>query len=485
MRSFKLFLWGFGAFLLTVYSGLAFSQTVPDYYYLAISMTTGGAVNGASHDQACSTLAPRVTGYSYTRTQVNAATAAYCFGINPKVNSGLESRYGNSERRQCTAAKPFYDPMQSTCVSSIAPPPDKCDVPAGQKMTFSIKEGSSAVDGDTPDVLPPFPRSSPSCYFDGLPELNGCYHYFENGRKHYACTYTATSNGNAVAKGQGPETATPKETANQEPPDMPPKPAPDDKTCPKGTVNAGLSASGIPMCIGQGTDPKNKPAAPPTVEVEKNQVLPDGSNEHTKSVTTKNADGSTTTVKTVTITKSNGEKEVTQDKNTTNTPGGKPGKETENPVVEQNNVCKQNPNLAMCKNSTVGGKCAETSCTGDAIQCATLRAAAILQCKAEKDEADLKGSSLNSKGQSAMEGKDMEGLPGPKNGLVVKVDNMKAEGWLGNGAAFEDITVSLRGQEILVPLAKWSQYLLPFRYMLMIIASLISYRILAGAVLKE
>lgn len=485
MRSLKLFLWGFGAFLLTVYSGLAFSQTTPDYYYIAISMTVGGAVNGGSHEAACSALAPRVTGYSYTRTQVNSVTAAYCFGINPKINSGLASRYGNSERRQCSSTKPFYDPIQAICVSAIEAPPDKCDVPAGQKMTFSVKEGSSAIDGDMPDVLPPFPKSSDTCYYDGLPELNGCYHYFENGRKNYACTYTATSNGIPVAKGQGPQIAPPKESTDQEPPNMPPKAAPDDKTCPRGTVNAGLSSSGIPMCVGQGTNPKNPPAAPPKVEVEKNEVMPDGSTQNTKSVTTKNADGSTTTVKTVTVTKSTGEKETTQEKNTTPTPGGKPGKETENPVTESNNVCKQNPNLAMCKNSTVGGKCGETSCTGDAIQCATLRAAAILQCKAEKDELDLKASPLAAKGQSAMDGSDMEGLPGPKNGLVVNVASMKSEGWLGNGAAFEDVSVNLRGQEILIPLSKWSSYLLPFRYMLMIIASLISYRILAGAVLKE
>lgn len=266
---------------------------------------------------------------------------------------------------------------------------------------------------------------------------------------------------------------------------LPPTEGKSDGACPRGTVNAGLSASGIPMCIGNGTKPSNSPAAPPKVEVEKNETLPDGSTQNTKSVTTKNADGSTTTVKTVTVTKPTGEKETTQDKNTTATPGGKPGKETENPVTEQNNVCKQNPNLAMCKNSTVGGKCGETSCTGDAIQCATLRATAILQCKAEKDEADLKASPLAAKGQSAIDGKDMEGLPGPKNGLVVNVNSMKSEGWLGNGAAFEDVSVSIRGQEILIPLSKWSSYLLPFRYMLMIIASLISYRIIAGSVLKE
>lgn len=400
------------------------------------------------------------------------------------ISDGRAVILGSATQRTCTTSAPYFDPISKICVKSETPPVDRCDVPAGSKITWYQKTGTGSMDSEHSDVAG-FPKSSPTCYLTGMADVNSCYRYEIPGPKYqYACKFEGTSNGEPVAWGQGPELAEPP-TSGQPPVTTPPFQSPDDKSCPRGTVNAGLSASGIPMCIGQGTDPKNTPAAPPKVEVEKNEVLPDGSTEHTKSVTTKNADGSTTTVKTVTVTKSTGEKETTQEKNTTQTPTGKPGKETENPVTESPNVCKQNPNLAMCKNSTVGGKCGETSCTGDAIQCATLRAAAILQCKAEKDELDLKASPLAAKGQSAMDGGDMEGLPGPKNGLVVNVNSMKTEGWLGNGAAFDDITVSIRGQQVVVPLSKWSQYLLPFRYMLMIIAGLISFRILAGAVLKE
>jgi len=237
------------------------------------------------------------------------------------------------------------------------------------------------------------------------------------------------------------------------------------------------------MCIGQGTDPINSPAAPPKIEVEKNEPTSDGGTKNTKTETVTNADGSTTKTTTVTITGPSGEKSTTQDKTTGNSASGAPGKETK--PEDKSDLCKQNPLLNVCKNSTVGGKCGETVCTGDAIQCATLRAAADLQCKAQKDEEAFKASPLTAKGQAAIDGKDLEGLPGPKNGQVVNVGSMKAEGWLGNGAAFEDVSVSLRGQEILIPLSKWSSYLLPFRYMLMIIASLISYRVLVGAILKE
>lgn len=301
--------------------------------------------------------------------------------------------------------------------------------------------------------------------------------------KQTMCTFTARQSG---GKGQAGEPLPVPAVAETEVErtDVPPTPGKGDGSCPAGTVNAGLSSSGIPMCIGQGTDPKNAPPAPPKIESEKNETQPDGSVKNTKTVTTTNTDLSKTTITTITITKPSGEKETIQDKKTTDSPTGKPGKETQ-PDEKKGELCKENPNLAICKNSTVTGKCAEIACMGDAIQCATLRAAAAMQCKFEKDEEALKASPLSAKGQAAIDGKDLEGLPGPKTGQVVKIPGLKTEGWLGNGAAFEDVSVNLRGQEILIPLSKWSSYLLPFRYMLMIIASLISYRILAGAVLKE
>jgi hypothetical protein len=460
------------------------AQTSPDIFW---SVTVNGArIAGSTPDIACKGYISKVNEtrpidpYSFVDTERINEYAYRCNGKTPKGSSSQLSTIG---RQACTTASPYFDPVSQACVVSNAPPQAKCDVPEGGKITWYGKTGVGSMDSESSDAMG-FPTSSPTCYLSGVAEVKGCYKYEIAGPKYqYACKFEGVSTGQPVATGQGPEVATPPAPASN-PVTTPPFKAPDDKSCPRGTVNVGLSASGIPMCIGQGTDPKNTPAAPPKVEVEKNETLPDGSTQNTKSVTTKNADGSTTTVKTVTVTKPTGEKETTQDKNTTATPGGKPGKETETPE-KQNDLCKQNPNLAICKNSTVGGKCGETTCMGDAIQCATLRATAILQCKAEKDELDLKASPLAAKGQSAMDGSDMEGLPGPKNGLVVNVASMKAEGWLGNGAAFEDVSFSLQGHEVLMPLSKWSSYLLPLRYVMMIIASMISYRILAGAVLKE
>lgn len=367
-------------------------------------------------------------------------------------------------------------PLAEQC-PDVAPP----DCKPGEEVTKTYKKGPSSA-GPNSGYFPLWPNEphdgscNLNCTDAPKSKLRSC---FTRGGNDF-CTWTCEKTGNvksSTAAGDAP--GAPQEATDPRTDIESFSPKRGD--CPKGTVQIGVSDVGTPQCLGTGTDPKNTPPAPPKIESEKNETLPDGSVKNTKTVTTTNTDLSKTTVTTVTITRPSGEKETNQDKKTTDTPAGKPGAET----PPETDMCKQNPNLAVCRNSTVSGKCGETTCTGDAIQCATLRATAALQCKVEKDEEALKGSPLAAIGQAAIDGKDLDGLPNPKKAQVINVGTMKAEGWLGNGAAFEDVSVSLRGQEILIPLSKWSSYLLPFRYMLMIIASLISYRVLAGAVLKE
>lgn len=381
--------------------------------------------------------------------------------------------------KKCSDGSPpnIYVALSMQC-PDVAPP---IACKPGDEVTATYKKGPSSG-GVNSGYFPLWPNEphdgqcNLNCTDAPKSKLRSC---FTRGGNDF-CTWTCEKTGNvksSTAAGDAP--GAPQE-ATEPRTDVEPF-TPKRGDCPKGTVQIGVSDVGTPQCAGTGTDPKNTPPAPPKIETEKNETLPDGSVKNTKTVTTTNTDLSKTTITTVTITRPSGEKETNQDKKTTDTPAGKPGAET----PPQTDMCKQNPNLAVCKNSTVAGKCGEITCTGDAIQCATLRATAALQCKVEKDDEALKGSPLAAIGQAAIDGKDLDGLPTPKKSQVVNVGTMKAEGWLGNGAAFEDVSVSLRGQEVLIPLSKWSSYLLPFRYMLMIIASLISYRVLAGAILKE
>jgi hypothetical protein len=362
------------------------------------------------------------------------------------------------------------------------PPPETClpETTTGS-VTWKMWKGTTNI--YNPWAERPGAKNGMGCKVEVI-EVEDCYTLPKSAEPDIGyCTFKTRQSGGIAENGLPGPVVDAYDHKDLQDETLPPTEGKQDGSCPRGTVNAGLSSSGIPMCIGNGTKPTNAPAAPPKVEVEKNETLPDGSKQNTKTESVTNKDGSVTKTTTVTITKPTGEKTITQEKDTGKNSSGGSGAETK--PEDKSDMCKNNPLLSVCKNSSVTGKCAETACSGDAIQCATLRAAAILQCKAEKDEEALKASPLAAKGQSAIDGKDLEGLPGPKNGTFVSVPGMKAEGWLGNGAAFEDVSFSLQGHEVVMPLSKWSSYLLPLRYVMMIIASLISYRILAGAVLKE
>lgn len=485
MRTIRNLAWFLLAFTLTVWAGLASAQ---ERWYNA-TVSGFSSARWPAQLEACqkalaaaqskgSALDWTITGYNSTQLSCigkrgTATTSwtngSYTSGLCPTSTPFLSGGF-------CVATKPEPEPE---------PPPQTCPYLNGTKFTFHLTDGTGPKGAAFPTNPSPFPRSSDECYLHGAPEVKNCYAYpLDDKTDQFACTYEGVSNGQNVDKTQAPGRALSPEQADEQRKDVPPKEG-NENGCPKGTVNAGLSASGIPMCIGTGTDPKNKPPSPPKVETEKTETSEDGTKTTTKTETTKNSDGSETVVKTVTITKPDGTKEVSQDKTTTKTPSNAPGKDDSKQDDEKYDLCKQNPHLTICQNSSVAGKCGEISCMGDAIQCATLRAAAAMQCKQQSDEEALKASPLAAKGQAAIDGTDLSGLPGPTNGEVVNIPTLDSQGWLGNGAGFTDVSISLQGHQVVLPLSKVTEYLLPLRYVLMLVASLVSYRILAGAVLKE
>lgn len=147
--------------------------------------------------------------------------------------------------------------------------------------------------------------------------------------------------------------------------------------------------------------------------------------------------------------------------------------------------CEENPGLAVCRDSTVAGSCAATTCSGDAIQCATLRQAADLNCRQQQEQDALKASSLGELGTAVAAGADPKSadLPTPQNGQSVDIRNVDASGWLGGGALFADKSISVQGHTIVIPLSKALELLLALRYALMVAASLVSFRLLSGAIL--
>jgi hypothetical protein len=242
------------------------------------------------------------------------------------------------------------------------------------------------------------------------------------------------------------------------------------------------------MCIGTGTDPKNKPPSPPKVETEKTETSEDGTKTTTKTETTKNSDGSETVVKTVTITKPDGTKEVSQDKTTTKTPSNAPGKDDSKQDDEKYDLCKQNPHLTICQNSSVAGKCGEISCMGDAIQCATLRAAAAMQCQQQKDLEDLaKAPGLGlgnaiAQGSDPMQGAIENALKGTE--IDLSKPSLDASGFVGAGACLAPITMTVVGRPVTASFDTVCQNIQPLRYAIMACAYILVYLLVSRSILQ-
>lgn len=440
------------------------------------------ASTGTIRDQSATALCQaKVADYNRNQTKpwtFHAATPViqgYGYGYCEFMLEGTRSSAGQYWERVCYSSAPYFDPAKG-CSSTPPAPPDPCK----DKNEF-IRRWDYPSNGST---VPP--SNYNGCKIEVMKMLV-CRR--EPSGMLY-CMWLVRRTGEPAT---GPDTPGSSNTPDNpqlppanSPPITPPPAPPGKSPCPEGTVHAGSAPDGAPVCMGQGSNPQNPPKAPPKIESEQKETLPDGSTKVTKTTTTTNADGSTTKQTDITVTKPDGTKETTQDRNTSTNTAGQPGR-MDRPEQDNNNLCKQNPHLSICRESSVSGSCGEITCVGDAIQCATLRAAAAMQCKQKQDEDALKASPLNAKGQAAIDGTDTSNLPTPGKATVFNIGNSMqgAQGWLGQGSAFEDVTFTIQGHQVTVPLSKWSGYLVSLRYVMMIIASLISFRILGTAILKE
>lgn len=391
------------------------------------------------------------------------------------------------EYASCPAGQ-FRQWPGGSCGVTQQPAPGAPSTPPPVTCTKGTK--SSVIwDGDPSSSTYTFPKSYAGCEIT-IDEVKECYS--TGSPKKYFCTFVVVNTGNQAAPGSTGASAAPS-TPPVDPDRVPSAPLPGQTGggCPKGTVQAGVGPDGVPMCVGTGTTPQNAPAAPPKAVTSTTTTNPDGSTTTTTTTTTTNADGSTTKViDKVTSTPSAGgtvTQTTEQTKTTSATPSGAAGSETKPPDKEQQNFCKQNPTLSICRDSTVSGSCGQTSCTGDAVQCATLRAAAEMNCKQKDSEAELKASSLHSLGQAAANGSDPASgtFPTIKGATVVDMAKVDQSGWMGAGSAFKDVSFTVQGRTFVVPLNEWSGYLVGLRYALMVVASIVSFRMVSGVILRD
>lgn len=480
--------------------------------------TSGGLTAAGTNEMAVRnavTAEAKAGEQKYTFDGLNTSATNSFWYIKECLKSGPVAGYcsvGSKPRYQTTASYTTICPDNSApnqgysfaqqC-PDVPPPPPTCPVPAGTTFNFGawVCNGPLGKTGECSDARAPLPTSSETCKLQGgVTGVEGCYGIpnADGKTQHMYCIYTGVSNGQAAEQSGNPAPNGPPGASNGPPTvpevprvDMPPVAAPPNSGCPKGSVMAGYNSSGTPMCVGTGTAPPGPTPAAPPVNVSKSTTAnPDGSSTTTTTTVTTNADGSKTTVTDKVTTAAApagggaGATTTEQTKVVSATPSGAPGTETK---PDQVNFCKQNPTLSICRESSVSGTCGQTACMGDAIQCATLRAAAAMECKQRTDEDALKALSQHALGQAAANGADPDAgtLPSVKNASVVDMGTMQASGWIGGGSAFKDVSFTVQGKTFAVPLNKWTGYLVGLRYALMVVAMLVSFRMLSGAILKD
>lgn len=302
------------------------------------------------------------------------------------------------------------------------------------------------------------------------------------------CEYIVTNFGGPVSSAPGPgdgaegTASIPPDTAKL--PILPFKGG-SDGTCPAGSSSVGQDSSGITICAGTGTDTTPLPPPPKVATPVSSTTASDGTKTVTSSESTQNVDGSVTTKTTVVTTAPNGVSTTAVSMTTsaaslTNKAG------TADKPADPTDFCQKNPNSPVCKPSSVSGSCAAVTCSGDAIQCATLRAAATIQCKQQADSDEVKNSSLASLGTNASNGVDPLSSTFPKisNATLVQApSSLDQASWIGAGSCFKDKTFVIAGHSVVIPFSKTCDYLLALRYALMAVAALVSFKIISRAVL--
>lgn len=375
-------------------------------------------------------------------------------------------------------------PLSSQCPDP--PPPNPCQPPKSAAGTWTVGHSSSASASKPDGGSSGLPKTDGQCAIS-IDEVIDCYSVAaSDGGRDFFCTYKYTQSG-SESKGtfpSGGDITGGTRTPSTQPPVSDPTP---EDGCPKGTVSMGVDSAGITMCGGSGTHPTSDPVPPTTTKTE-TSTNPDGSTTTKKTDTQTNSDGSTTTRTTTTTDNPDGTRTTNTTTVTSDARDGTGGKPDGNPDDSKYDICKLHPELTICMNSTIGGACAEVTCTGDAIQCAIAREQAKRNCEDAAASDAIKNSAQYGLGSAAMAGNDPAGssLPSASNGTTVSIQSsLDSSGWAGAGSCFPDKTITFNGHSFVLPWSQACSVLVVLRYALMVAASLIAYRMLAGVIFQE
>lgn len=455
------------------------------YWQASLGKGTG---TGSTPDAACSASWDwwKSTTTVFSHTVRVDSTWYYCYTKN--LASGSTANPGSASLLTCPAARPYYvGPAQpenasQVCSGQPAPEVDPCadKNPFVRRWDYTGNASQSAPGHFGSCVV------VPEKMFVCRKTTTGSYCMWQVRRT--GERYTGPADGAGGGGTDTPESTTDPVT-NSPPIEAPSKPTdqPGKGPCPEGTVHAGMSMSGIPMCIGQGSTTPGR-ADPPKNEITKNETQADGSTKSTTTATVKNGDGSTTKTVTTVVTRSDGSKETSQTVDTSKTPAGQPGSADTPASDDKYNLCKTNPNLSICRESKVQGECDQFMCIGDAVQCATAKAMASMQCQQAKDRKELEALPASKLGSDLMNGRDPEqkAIDEWKAGDEVDLSKTKLDqsGFIGSGSCFAPMTFAVMGRSVTAEFDSVCRNIEPLRYALMACAFIIVYLMVSKSILQ-
>lgn len=460
----------------------------------------GGKITDAATPQASCNLAaaalsgPNTAGTSTTTWTIasvtgTTGTSATCNGTFRTVytdttrtpTTGGPQAIASASKLVCAAPKPYYDYSLRVCVAAppAPPPPEYCQDKNPFIRRFNYPSSSATV---------PTPDHYAACVIEAI-EMLVCRKDATTGESY--CMWMVKRTGQ-VYEGTDPpgSSGDDKPEVKSDPPVVsppikpPPTNSPEGPKCPAGTVQGGVAGDGTLTCFGTGTAPKNSPPPPPKVESSKSEAMPDGGTKTTQTTTTTNSDGSKTTTTNVTITASDGTKTVTSDKATGTNTAGSAGKDESNREDDKYDLCKQNPTLSVCRNSSVSGSCGAITCQGDAIQCATLRAAAAMECRDKANLESLEKSPLTAAGNKVLDGTDTTAADFVKGTTVdMSKQALDQSGFL-SGSCLANRSFTVSGHSVEVSFARVCESIQPLRAVVMACAFIISYLIVSRSVIQ-
>lgn len=110
-----------------------------------------------------------------------------------------------------------------------------------------------------------------------------------------------------------------------------------------------------------------------------------------------------------------------------------------------------------------------------------------MNCREAQERDALLGSGLGQLGKVVADGNDpdKDGLPSKANATQLALGDLDVSGWLGGGECFADKSFSVMGRSFVIPFSKVCTPLLAFRYGLMLVASLLCFRMLRSSILGD